>query len=103
MPYIFTEKANAQFGIRGLKFETYLDGRTWKGFARVSDEISQQALVYPQITEITESQYGDLKKNAKPSTGVFVNSQMDATKSISAQNVVVEVGESASDLLIVGE
>lgn len=103
MAYIFTEKANAQFGVKGLKFETFLDGRTWKGFARVGDDTAKVALAYPQITEITEEEYQNLKKNAKSETGVFVTSQMDATRPIHANHVVAEVGEAASDLLIVGE
>ena len=100
MPYLYTERANANFGIKGLKFESHLRGRTWVGFAKANQAVADQAKSYPQIKEITEEEYEQLKKNAKNRSREFVTSVVDPSKPIHAQSVVAEQ-QTAEELLMV--
>ena len=100
MAYLYTERANANFGIKGLRFESHLKGRNWIGFASVHQSVADQAKKFPQIKEISESEYNDLKKNAGRQSPDFITSNMDATKPILAQSVVTP-SQTAEELLMV--
>ena len=100
MPYLYTERANANFGIRGLKFESHLQGRTWIGFAKVDESVATQAAQYSQIKEITEGEYEDLKKNVKRQSPDFITSVADPSRPTSAQPAAANQ-HTAEELLMV--
>ena len=99
MPYLYTERANANFGIKGLRFESHLKGRSWIGFASVSQSVADQTKRFSQIKEISESEYNELKKNAGRQSPDFITSNMDATKPILAQSVATP-SQTAEELLM---
>ena len=106
MKYLHTRRGNAQFGISGLRFETFLVGRTWHGTAKVADHnLAQIALDrFPQITEVTEAEYKEIKKNEGLRSGSFQTVALDPTLPVHAQPVVdnTPTSEPASDLLMIG-
>ncbi len=102
MAYLYTERANANFAVKGLRFDSYLQGRTWIGFASVAQPIASAALSYPQIKEISEEQFETLKKNKQSQSQASLTVSPDPTRPITAQPVAVEE-QPAGDLLMVGD
>jgi hypothetical protein len=108
MTYLYTKRGNAQWGINGLKFETFLTGRTWHGTAKIEDDnLAQIALDrFPQIEEVTKKEYDDIKKNETLGSSSFRIVPLDPTRPVHAQ-VVDDVTPDvepvdASSLLMVG-
>ena len=104
MRYLYTRRGNAQYGIRDLKFETFLVGRTWHGTASVRDDIAQIAIDrFPeQIMELSAEDYENVKKNETASTASFQTVSYDPTRPVHAQPAP-EPENKASELLMIGE
>jgi hypothetical protein len=103
MRYLYTKRGNAQFGISGLKFETFLMGRTWHGTAMVGNSnLAQIALDrFPQIEEITRDEYDGIKKNETIGSPSFQTVACDPTRPVNAPPAA-EPKTNASDLLLLG-
>ena len=110
MKYLFTKNATGQYRVPGLRFDPFLEGRSWIGVARVSDEIAGAATAkYPGIQVITEEQFNFVKKNGTKDSDSFRTIIQDATRPQRAQyadeiKTISQVEEkNAIDLLMVSE
>ena len=103
MKYLYTEKADGNFGIKKLQFTTHLQGRTWLGIAEAGDELAATAMEkFPlHIREITKEEYDELKKNVS-SYSDFSTIIQDPTLPVHAQPAEAEPVE-ADSLLMLGE
>lgn len=109
MKYLFTKNATAQHRVPGLKFDPFLEGRSWIGVAQVSDEVADAATSkYSNIQVITEEQFDFVKKNGTKDSTSFRTIIQDPTRVPHAQyadevEVAPQAEKNAIDLLMVSE